>query len=472
MNKKLGRLQYILLDIIGSAAAWTLFYIYRKAAIEPLRYGYKVPLWHPDRNYYLAIILIPIFWVSIFWLFGSYRDVFRKSRVKELTQTFVITFLGVIFIFFTLLIDDVVGSYAAFRHTFVVLLGLQFLIVFGLRLIYLNVIKGKLKRGSIGFNTILAGSNTKAIDLYRELTSQKFSQGYLFTGYVSIENGSNALMSEKLNYLGRYEMLPQLIADKNIEEVILAVESSEHHLINSILSMLEGQDVIVKVLPDMYDLLTGGVKMNYIFGTALVEVRTEIMPQWQKNFKRLFDICFSGAMLILLSPIYALLAIGVRMSSKGPIFYSQERIGIHGKPFTIFKFRSMFTDAESTGPRLSSADDPRITRFGGFLRKYRLDEFPQFWNVLIGDMSIVGPRPERQHFIDQILKVSPNYRHLHKVRPGITSWGQIKYGYAENIDEMVERMKFDILYIENMSVAMDFKIIFYTVVIMLQGRGK
>ena len=222
----------------------------------------------------------------------------------------------------------------------------------------------------------------------------------------------------------------------------------------------------------MYDLITGGVKMNYIFGTALVEVKQEIMPPWQKNLKRFFDICFSASMLVLLSPIYAILAIGVRMSSKGPIFYSQERIGIHGRPFTIYKFRSMYTDAENHGPRLSSEDDPRITRFGGFLRKYRLDEFPQFWNVLIGNMSIVGPRPERQFFIDQLLIVAPNYRHLHKVRPGITSWGQIKYGYAENIDQMVERMKFDILYIENMSVAMDFKIIFYTVLIMLQGRGK
>jgi len=472
LNKKLGQIQYILIDVLGSVLAWTLFYIYRKAVIEPMRYGYKIPIWEPDRNYYLAIIIIPIFWVLVFWVFGSYRDVFRKSRVKELTQTFVITFLGVIFIFFTLLIDDVVSSYEAFRHTFAALLCLQFFIVFGLRLLYLGTIKRKLKTGKIGFNTILAGSNTKALELYKELTSQKYSQGYFFKGYVSIENGNNVQMDEKLNFLGKYDALPALIKEYKIQEVILAVESSEHHLINTILSKLEELNVIIKVLPDMYDILTGGVKMNYIFGTALVEVRNEIMPQWQKNFKRLFDLFFASTAMLLLSPIYGILAIGVRLSSKGPIFYSQERIGIHGKPFKIYKFRSMFTDAEKLGPQLSSEDDPRITPFGGFLRKYRLDEFPQFWNVFIGDMSIVGPRPERQFFIEQLLVVAPNYRHLHKVRPGITSWGQIKYGYAENIEQMVERMKFDILYIENMSIAMDFKIIFYTVVIMLQGRGK
>ena len=211
LNKQLGRIQYIVLDFLGSAIAWTIFFVYRKAVIEPMRYGYPIKVWEPDKNYYLAIIIIPLFWVIVFWLFGSYRDVFRKSRVKELTQTFVITFLGVILIFFTLLIDDVVNSYEAFRLTFFTLLGLQFFIVFGLRLIYLSIIKRKLKNRVIGFNTLLAGSSGKAITLLNELTSQKYSQGYFFKGYVSIENGGNPTMNEQLQYMGKYQDLPDLI---------------------------------------------------------------------------------------------------------------------------------------------------------------------------------------------------------------------------------------------------------------------
>jgi exopolysaccharide biosynthesis polyprenyl glycosylphosphotransferase len=196
------------------------------------------------------------------------------------------------------------------------------------------------------------------------------------------------------------------------------------------------------------------------------------MPQWQKSLKRLFDITVSILVLTLLSPIYIITALIVVTTSKGPAFYSHNRIGLNGKPFRIYKFRSMTNDAESRGPQLSSKNDSRITPFGKFMRKTRLDEIPQFYNVLIGTMSIVGPRPERQYYIDQIVQKAPHYRLLHKVRPGITGWGQVKFGYAENIPEMVERLKYDILYIENMTIALDLKILIYTFLIVLQGRGK
>ena len=196
------------------------------------------------------------------------------------------------------------------------------------------------------------------------------------------------------------------------------------------------------------------------------------MPAWQFALKRAFDIMFSlTALLVLFLPM-TIIALLVKLSSKGPVFFRQERIGLNGRPFHIVKFRSMVHNAESRGPQLSHSADPRITPIGRWLRRIRMDELPQFWNVLKGDMSLVGPRPERQHFIDEITKVAPHYRHLHKVRPGITSWGQVKFGYAENVEQMLRRLKYDILYIENMSLAVDLKILAYTVLIILKGDGK
>jgi len=214
------------------------------------------------------------------------------------------------------------------------------------------------------------------------------------------------------------------------------------------------------------------VKMSSIFGAPLIEVNPEIMPAWQFSLKRIIDIAVSILALMLLSPLMLVIALLVKVSSPGPVFFRQERVGKNGKPFQIVKFRSMYTDAEKNGPLLSSSTDPRITPIGRWLRRTRMDELPQFWNVLKGDMSLVGPRPERRHFIAEIMKLAPHYRHLHKVRPGITSWGQVKFGYAENVDQMVRRLKYDILYIENMSLAVDLKILAYTVLIILKGDGK
>jgi exopolysaccharide biosynthesis polyprenyl glycosylphosphotransferase len=423
------------------------------------------------RDFLIGLIFIPAVWLFIYLLSGTYFDLYHKSRLIEINRMFISTIFGGILISIFFFSNDN-DHFKYFIKVTARYMLLHFSILALFRFLLFQQVKNNIIKGVVHFKTLIIGGNHNAVKLYNTLKKENNQDGNLCIGFISLQDEQQDELATQLPKLGSLQNLESVIEKNEIEVVIISMDTSEHHLLSSILIRLSHTPLFIKVLPDLYDIISGVVKTTSINAAALINIYPDLMPDWQRVCKRCMDIAVSAFAILFLSPLYLFAIIRVKLSSAGPILYKQERIGKYGIPFYILKFRSMYLNAEEMGPALSKTDDPRITNWGKFMRKWRIDELPQFFNILKGDMSLVGPRPERSYYIDRITTSHPHYKYLHKVKPGLTSWGMVQYGYAENVDQMIDRMKYDLLYIENCSLALDIKIMLYTFKVLFQGRGK
>lgn len=476
ITEKYQRIRYVVGDLLATSLAWFVFNIIRYTQIV-IPQGMTIPSFSAYYSINPVIqgqIFFPLMMMGLYYLSGYYNRPLFRSRLDELLTTISTAIIGSIIIFFLALVNDPIPDRASNIELVAILFALLFSIVYLVRLSITAYGLKKINRGKLTRPMVVIGVNNDARQLRHRMESTQ-GRGHKVVAFVNPGGFSAETQKETFDGLPVLS-IDELASSKEtlglvallIPEGISAGKTADF---SEVLNRLFPLEIPILVSPSSMQPASHLQNLRDIAGEPLINICSARMSDSTQNLKRVGDILVSSAALVLLSPLFAIFAILIKRDSKGPVFYRQERIGYHKKPFRIIKFRTMVADAEPAGPRLSSEGDSRITRLGRFMRKYRLDELPQFVNVLKGEMSLVGPRPEREFFIRQILKKAPYYSLLHQVRPGITSWGMVKHGYASTVDEMVERARFDLIYLENISLMVDLKILLHTVNTVIKGRG-
>ncbi|MBD5231955.1 MAG: sugar transferase [Bacteroidales bacterium] len=459
------RLKYILVDLLTANIAVFIFDIARYYVLGGENIGFRsLAAFLTFKVIIIEQVLIPLLLLGINALSGYYNRPLLKSRLQELINTILVAGLQTVMVFLVLLTNQ----NTAVRSTNYELLFYLFLLLGGCtylgRWMVTSYAFRKFRKGKWKYNILVIGlpdaSETKA----ENIRKNRGRTGFSLAGIVALNPADE-------NYGLNFRELSEIRDRKDIKEIIFATRGLEESEILKVLYTLIPLCVPVKIATDSLPILNSNIRLQSIYEEPYLDVASANVSDAVKNIKRSFDVLVSLCVLLVLGLPMAIMSVVIKCTSKGPVIFRQERIGRHRRPFTIYKFRSMRTDAEASGPQLSCEGDTRITPIGAWMRKYRVDELPQFWNVVKGDMSLVGPRPERIHFIKLIMQQAPFYSLVHQVRPGITSWGMVKYGYAKTVDEMVERLRYDLIYLANISITNDLKILIYTVKTVFKGRG-
>lgn len=469
ISERTLRWQYVAGDFVMGNLAWFLLNAYR---YTKLSLAYPRTMWQfLTSGWELQLqVVIPLFWMAVYYYSGYYNRPLRRDRLEEFTQTLVSSVVGTLFVFFLAILNDETIHYQTFYRLLLLSFALQFSLTYLFRFARTQHLMNLVHSRRFGWDTLVVGAGRRAADFAHELDSLPVGIGNRVVGFV--DTGCEPRVVPEGQVLGTLDELPDIIRRQKICELVVAPDSHEEKQLFRLLEGLYQYNIPIKVMAGKYSVLSRAVKMTSVYTSPMLEITRDNMSEGQKNVKQTLDYVASFVALVLLAPLFAYLAWRIRRDSPGPVFYRQERIGYRGRPFNILKFRTMRLDAEADGkPQLSSETDSRITPFGHVMRKYRLDELPQFINILRGEMSWVGPRPERRFYVDQIIKRAPYYCLIYNVKPGLTSWATVRNGYANTLEKMLDRLKYDIVYLESRSIATDLKILFYTLKTVVTGEG-
>lgn len=483
MNQTSQRLKYILGDLLATAAGWTAFYVYRFDVTGYMTYP-SLEAFLSAETVRMSLITAPMLWMALYAMSGYYRNPFFKSHLEELQTTAMTVLVGTMVCFFSMVIDDVPWIddskiseikvvhveprvYLEIVLTMYCCIALP---VFFSRYFITHMANSRISRGVLGLRTLMVGHGKAAQQLLNELESRRRKSGFIIVGCIDSGYDKNS-RNLGIPHLGTFDEVKSIVTDHDIEAFMLAPDLKEPRVTYRLIYELLPFGLPIRMRAGNEEIQNGQVRTESLTQLPMLEFGPSHLSAYQRSMKRIGDIGFALTAMVVLLPVYLVLALMVKCDSKGPVLFRQERIGRCGRPFGMYKFRTMREDAETEGPQLTQDNDPRITRIGHTLRKYRLDELPQFWNILRGDMSLVGPRPERDHYIRQIIEIAPSYSKLLQIRPGLTSSGMVQYGYASNVFQMVERMRYDLIYIDNCNLIVDIKIMAYTIRTVFTGKG-